>query len=86
MYVWQLVQVRHSCEIPIILFGNVWKGFVKWIKSGPLKNKFLDEDELELLYHARTCKEAINIINLAYGEYKKGRKKICLNIDKYKVK
>jgi uncharacterized protein (TIGR00730 family) len=86
MYVWQLVQVKHSCEIPIILFGNVWGGFVKWIKKGPLKNKFLDETELELLYHAKNCNEAIKVINLAHEEYKKGRKNICLNIHKYKVK
>ena len=86
MYVWQLVQVKHSCEIPIILFGDVWGGFVKWIKSGPLKNEFLEEDDLELLYHAKTCTQAMKIINLAYEEYKKGRKNICLNIDKYKVK
>ena len=64
----------------------MWKGFVNWIKSGPLKNEFLEEDDLELLYHARTCTQAMNIINLAYEEYKKGRKNICLNIDKYKVK
>ena len=86
MYAWQLVQVKHSCEIPIILFGDVWTGFVKWIKQGPLKSKFLDSDDLELLYHAKTCKEVINIIELAHDEYTKGNKKICLNIHKYKVK
>ncbi len=86
MYVWQLVQVKHSCEIPIILFGKMWEGFVDWIKKGPLKNKFLDKKELELLYHTRNCSEAMKVINLAYKEYKKGRKNICLNIKKYKVK
>jgi uncharacterized protein (TIGR00730 family) len=86
MYVWQLVQVKHSCEIPIILFGDMWKGFIKWIKGGPLKNDFLEEEELELLYHTRTCDEAMKIIELAHEEYKKGSKNICLNIHKYKVK
>lgn len=86
MYIWQLVQVKHSCEIPIILFGDVWKGFVKWIKIGPLRNKFLEEEDLELLYHARNCTEAMKIIKLAYEEYKKRSKNICLNISKYKVK
>jgi len=86
MYVWQLVQVKHSCEIPIILFGDIWTGFIKWIKKGPLQNRFLDKNDLELLYHARNCTEAMKIIELAHEEYKKGRKKICLNINKYKVK
>lgn len=86
MYVWQLVQVRHSCEIPIILFGDIWTGFIKWIKKGPLQNRFLDKKDLELLYHARNCTEVMKIIELAHEEYKKGRKKICLNIHKYRVK
>jgi len=86
MYVWQLVQVKHSCEIPIILFGDIWTGFIKWIKKGPLQNRFLDKKDLELLYHARNCTEAMKIIKLAHEEYKKGRKEICLNIHKYKVK
>jgi uncharacterized protein (TIGR00730 family) len=85
-YVWQLVQVKHSCEIPIILFGNMWEGFVDWIKKGPLKYKFLDLKDLELLYHARNCDEVMKIIKLANLEYKKGSKNICLNINRYKVK
>lgn len=85
MYTWQLVQVKHSCRIPIILFGKTWEGFVKWIKKGPLKNKFLDKKDLGLLYLAKTQKDAMNIIKLAKEEYKKGRKNICLNVKKYKV-
>ena len=86
MYIWQLVQVKHSCDIPIILFGQVWAGFIKWIKKGPLKNKFLDKDDLALLYHTKNCNEAMNVIKTAHKEFKKGKKDICLNITRYKVR
>ncbi|MCH8067427.1 MAG: LOG family protein [Nanoarchaeota archaeon] len=86
MYVWQLVQVKYSCRIPIILFGDIWKDFIKWIKNGPLKNKFLDEEDLELLYLAKNSDEAMKLIKLSYEEYKKGSKNICLNIRKYRIK
>jgi len=33
MYTWQLVQVKYSCNIPIILFGDIWSDFIKWIKK-----------------------------------------------------
>ena len=86
MYAWQLVQVKHSCSIPIILYGQVWKDFVKWIRKGPLKNEFLSKKDLALLYQTKNCKEAIRLIKMAHEEYKKGSKNICLNIKKYKVR
>lgn len=86
MYTWQLVQVKYSCDIPIILFGDVWTGFIKWIRKGPLKNNFLDKKDLQLLYLAKNQDGAMRLIKLAYNEYKKGSKNICLNIRKYKIK
>jgi len=86
MYIWQLVQVKHSCDLPIILFGKVWTDFIKWIKKGPLKNKFLDKEDLALLYHVKNCDEAMKLIKESYAEFKKGSNKICLNITKYKIK
>jgi len=86
MYVWQLVQVKHSCSIPIILYGQVWEDFIKWIRKGPLKNEFLSKKDLALLYQTKNCKEAIRLIKIAYQEYKKGSKNICLNINKYRIK
>jgi len=86
MYVWQLVQVKYSCGIPIILFGGVWEDFIKWIKKGPLKNKFLDKEDLDLLYEAKNCDEAMKIIKFAYKEYNKGAKNICLNIKRYRIR
>lgn len=86
MYTWQLVQVKYSCSIPIILFGGVWEDFIKWVKKGPLRNKFLDKEDLDLLYQAKNCSEAMKIINMAYNEYKKGTKNICLNINRYRIR
>lgn len=85
MYTWQLVQVKHACKIPIILLGHEWDGFVRWIKNSPLSNEFLDVSDLKLLYQARNIKQAIKLIKLAHEEFQKGRKNICLNINKYRV-
>jgi len=86
MYTWQLVQVEYSCSIPIILVGKVWEGFVDWIKKGPLKNKLLNKEDVDLLYLTKNKNEAMKIIKMAYKEYKSGSKNICLNIRKYKIK
>ena len=38
-YTWQLVQVEHICETPIILLGTHYKGLLSWIKEHLLKEK-----------------------------------------------
>jgi predicted Rossmann-fold nucleotide-binding protein len=32
-YTWQLVQVEHICNIPIILLGEMWFDLVRWIRT-----------------------------------------------------
>ena len=58
---------------------------IKWIKKSPLKNNFLSQADVDMLFLAKNEKEALKIINLTYEEYKKGKKNICLNIKKYKI-
>lgn len=85
-YTWQLVQVHHICNIPIILMGDSWIGLLKWIKNKPLKKKYLDEKDYKLVYHVKDEKEALKIIDKAYQSFKKGGKNFCLNYEKYKIK
>ena len=49
-YSWQLVQVKHMCDIPIILLGNEWKGLIKWIRKSPFKKNLLDEKDFENIF------------------------------------
>jgi uncharacterized protein (TIGR00730 family) len=83
-YTWQLVQVKHICNIPIILMGDIWKEFLKWIKENPLKKDYLSEKDLLRLFFADDYKEAYKIIKKFHEGYQKGDD-ICLNFKKYKV-
>ena len=82
---WQLMQVKQICNTPIILLGEQWKGLIKWLEKEPLRRRFFEKKDLDLLFFAKNYKEAIEIIEEAYGEYKKGTKDFCLNYDKYKL-
>jgi len=84
-YTWQLVQVKHICDIPIILLGDMWPDLIKWIRKNPQKNRFLNKEDVDMLFLAKNEKETLKIINAAFSEYKKGKKNICLNIMKYKI-
>jgi|TARA_Y100000310_G_C20688831_1_gene820886 hypothetical protein len=85
-YTWQLMQVKQTCNIPIILLGDMWNGLVNWIKKHQLKKGLLDKDDLGLVFLARNCSEAMKIIKDVHDKYKEGKKNICLNIQKYKMK
>ena len=85
-YTWQLVQVHHVCNIPIILLGDSWIGLLKWIKNKPLEKGYLDKKDYKLVFHVKNEKQAIKIIRDAYRDFKKGDKNFCLNYEKYKIK
>lgn len=83
-YTWQLVQVKHICNIPIILMGDMWNEFVKWVERNPLKQGFLSKKDIDLLFLARDCHHAFRIIKKFHEGYLKGDD-ICLNFKKYKI-
>ncbi|MDQ3075770.1 MAG: LOG family protein [bacterium] len=85
-YTWQLVQVHHICDIPIILMGEQWGGLLKWIKNEPLKTGYLEERDYKLVFHAKNSKQAVEIIDEAYEHFKKGGKNFCLNYEMYRSK
>ncbi len=83
LYTWQLMQTNHICIVSIILLGDMWLGFLDWIKKSPLKNKYLDLRDYYLLFHAKDCREAFRIIEMVFEDYKKGKNKFCSNYEKY---
>ena len=84
-YTWQLVQVHHICDIPIILIGDEWEGLLRWIKDELLAKEYLKEDDYKLAFYVKNSNEVLEIIDEAYNDFKKGGKNFCLNYEKYKI-
>ena len=85
-YTWLLMQVGHTCNIPVILLGDMWKGLLKWLKTSPLKSKYFDKKDLDMLFHAKNSKEAMEIIEKAHQGWEKRDKNYCFNYKKYSVR
>ena len=83
-YAWQLVQVKHICNIPIILIGEMWRDFLRWIEKYPLNKHFFEEKDLNMIFLARDSFDAFRIIKRFHEGYEKGED-ICYNFKKYKV-
>jgi uncharacterized protein (TIGR00730 family) len=84
-YTWQLMQVKHICNIPIVLLGDMWTDLIQWIKNWPLKNNLINIEDVELLFLAKDYREAFTIIEKAYQYFKNGNEKFCINYKKYKT-
>ena len=85
-YTWQLSQVQQICNIPIILMGKQWPPLIRWLEKYPLKSRYFDKKDINLLFLAKDCNESIKIIDKAHEEYKKGGKDFCLNYKKYRLR
>lgn len=61
-YAWQLVQVKHIEETPIILLGEHWVDLAAWIKRELLDKHLMDPKDFDDIYVATTCDNAIELI------------------------
>ena len=58
-----LTQTKRIKPFPIIMVGNdFWSGLVNWFKEQLLKNKYINEKDLELFYVVDEADEVVNII------------------------
>lgn len=80
LYTWQLMQVKQTCKIPIILLGDMWPEFLAWIKKWPLKHKLLDNVDFDLIYLAKDSGEAMQHIIVAHKEFHADS---CSNVRRY---
>ncbi len=85
MYAWQLMQVEHTCNQPIILMGDMWKPFIKWIEDWPLKKKLMSESDMMPIFLADHCREAMKIIRKAHNDFIHRGPGYCWNYRKYKI-
>lgn len=85
MYSWQLMQVQHTCNQPIILLGKMWKPFIEWVEEWPLKKKLISESDMMPIFLADHCREAMKIIRKAHQDFKHRGPNYCWNYRKYKI-
>lgn len=83
-YTWQLIQVKHVCEMPVILLGPMWKALLKWVQRWPLKEGFMSSKDMKVMCSVNKNKKALEIITKAHGHYLRGSQ-TCINLDKYLI-
>ncbi len=83
-YAWQLAQVQHICETPVILFGAMWKGLLEWLKAEVLSRKMISESDLRMIFHVNDVKKVVDLIRKIHSDRSSGGH-VCTNYERYKV-
>lgn len=83
-YTWQLVQVEHICNTPIILLGQMWEPLMEWVEEHLLKKKLISPEDMSPVFVANHCRETMKIIKKAHQDFLENPD-YCLNFKKYKL-
>lgn len=62
-YAWQLLQVQHITERPIILLGSdMWTTLLDWMEKYPLDMELISEKDFKNIKHCNTVEEVIALL------------------------
>ena len=76
LMIWQLLQVRHVDNVPLILVGKMWKGLVEWASESMLDPRLhlANPEDLKIPLCLETADEAIAIVRDLHAKWRAQRK------------
>tara|TARA_Y100000310_G_scaffold341823_1_gene442310 strand:- start:5721 stop:6257 length:537 start_codon:yes stop_codon:yes gene_type:complete len=83
-YTWQLVQVQHICDIPIIMMGSMYEGLIEWMQAGPLKKKLMSKNDMSNIILVTKQSQVLKILESLHRDHVAG-KHLCHNFEKYRL-
>ena len=69
--VWQLLQVRHIKQHPLILVGPMWHGLIVWMRETMESRGLVSPTDMDIVRVVDTTEEAIPLIREAYENFQK---------------
>jgi len=75
MMIWQLLQVRHLYETPLIFAGPMWRGLVEWVRASMLRPgfEFASPADVQIPVCVDTADEAIAHIRASHAAWRQAR-------------
>jgi uncharacterized protein (TIGR00730 family) len=71
LMIWQLLQVRHMDNTPLILVGKMWSGLVQWTRDSMLDSRLAlaSEADLQIPQCVDTADEAIAMVRSMHAKW-----------------
>jgi uncharacterized protein (TIGR00730 family) len=73
--IWQLLQVRHLHETPLIVVGKMWAELIEWAKRNLLHPQLhlANPEDLDIPTCVETADEAISLLRAHYAKWEKSQ-------------
>lgn len=82
-YSWQLVQVQQICETPIILFGEIWTGLLRWLETEVMSRRMFDLEDMNMLFHVLEPHQVVDLVVTIHKD-RPVSPHVCTNYAKYR--
>ena len=71
LMIWQLLQVRHMDDVPLVLVGKMWQGLVDWARTSMLDPRLAlaNEEDLRIPQCVETADEAITMVRTLHAQW-----------------
>ena len=83
-HTWQLVQVQHLCETPIILFGDMWGPLLTWLRDEVQSRGLFGSRDMHQVFHIDSTDKVVRFIRTVHEDRSK-MEHICVNYDRYRA-
>jgi hypothetical protein len=69
--IWQLLQVRHVDDVPLILVGRMWEGLFEWATTNMQDPRLalVNPEDLTIPRCVSTADEAIAVVRGLHGKW-----------------
>ena len=76
LMIWQLLQVGHVRDVPLVLVGKMWKGLVDWARVSMLDPRLalVNEADLSIPQCVDTADEAIALVRSLHGKWQEAQR------------
>jgi uncharacterized protein (TIGR00730 family) len=71
LMIWQLLQVRHADNVPLILVGKMWRGLVEWSEKAMLDPRLplASPEDMKIPVCVDTADEAIALVRSLHAKW-----------------
>ncbi len=83
-YTWQLVQVKHLCETPIVLFGEMWGPLLEWLERDVQARGLFDPKDMHNIFHINSADKVVEFIRKVHEDRSK-TEHVCVNYNQYRI-
>ena len=69
-FVWQLLQVNHVQNIPVLIYGEMWDKLLGWARENIMEPGLADMSDLDYIHKVDSVEEILEWIDDSYQEFK----------------